>query len=86
MFKGYQMMQEIDEKALKRSLRIDARGIGIPSGAANIFIDHAVKDTLKTLKNKSVITEKDLNRALSKELKKYNADLAYVYQNRDTII
>ena len=79
-------MQEIDEKTLKRNLRIDAHGVGIPTGAANIFVDKTVKDALKSLKDKSIITEKDLDRAIVKELKKYNPDLAYVYKNRDTII
>ena len=79
-------MQEIDEKNIKRNLRIDAHGVGIPTGAANIFVDKTIKDTLKSLKGKPIITEKDLDRAIVKELKKYNPDLAYVYKNRDTII
>ena len=33
-----------------------------------------------------IITDADLTRAISKELKKYNKDFAYVYQNRDKII
>ena len=49
-------------------------------------VEGKIKDAKKTLKNKSIITEKDLERAITKELKKYHADLAYVYQNRDTII
>ena len=45
-----------------------------------------MKDAKKALKNRSIITEKDLNRVILKELKKYHADLAYVYENRDKII
>ncbi len=79
-------MQEIDEQLLLKELKIDAHGVGIPSGAAEIFAKRTIKDVKKTLKSKSIITEKDLERVIIKELKKYNADLAYVYQNRDTII
>lgn len=79
-------MKDFDEKSIIKDLKINAHGIGIPSGAAEIFAERAVKDAKKTLKDKSIITEKDLERALVKELKKYNKDLAYVYQNHDTII
>ena len=80
------MNTKFDEKSLKRSLKIDAIGVGIPTGSAEIFIDHTIKGVHKSLKSKSIITESDLKRAVIKELKKYNKDLAYVYQNRDKII
>ena len=75
-----------DEKELAKSLKIDAKGIGIPVGAAEIFIKNTIKDAKKSFKSKKLITDKDLERALYRELKKYNADLAYVYKNRSKII
>ena len=51
-----------------------------------IFIDKTLKAIQTTLKSKTIITDKDLDRAIIKELKKYNPDLAYVYENRDKII
>lgn len=71
---------------LKRELKIDAKAIGIPSGSATIFIKRTINDAKKSLKTKKSPTEKDIKRAITKELKKYNKDLAYIYQNRDTII
>ncbi|MBR5027008.1 hypothetical protein IKX64_00195 [Candidatus Saccharibacteria bacterium] len=79
-------MKTFNEKALKRDLLINAKALGIPSGAARTFVDKIVKNVSKTLKNKKIITESDLNRAVLKELNIYNADLAYVYENRDKII
>lgn len=79
-------MKDFDYKSLTEQLKIDARGLGIPDGAAELFIKNALESLKKTLKTKTIITEKDLNRLLAKELKKYNADFAYIYQNRDTII
>ena len=76
----------LDIKALTKSLKIDARAIGIPPGAAEIFIAKSIKDAIKSLKTKKIITDQDLTRAVTKELKKYHADLAYVYENRDKII
>ena len=79
-------MKDFDEKEIIKNLKIDARGVGIPEGAAEVFIARTMKDAKKSLKNRSIITEKDLNWAILKELKKYHADLAYVYENRDKII
>lgn len=80
------MIEHFDEKSLAKTLKIDAKAVGIPVGAAEIFVDNTIKSVKKQLKSKSIITNKDLERMVTKELKKYNADLAYVYQNRDTII
>lgn len=80
------MTQDFDETAIIKELKIDAHAVGIPSGAATAFINRALKDAKKSLKQKSIITDQDLKRALLKELKKYHADLAYVYEFRDKII
>ena len=79
-------MQDFDLTKLHKDLKIDARGLGIPIGAAEIFIDKSITHAIRSLKSKQIITEKDLTRAIVKELKKYNADFAYVYENRDKII
>ena len=79
-------MKDFDENEIKKDLKIDAHAVGIPEGAAEVFIERTMKDAKKALKNRSIITEKDLNRVILKELKKYHADLAYVYENRDKII
>lgn len=76
----------LDIEKIKKELAIDAHALGIPSGSATIFIERTLNDVIKTLKKHQIITEKDLNRAISKELKKYHPDFAYVYENRDKII
>ena len=80
------MDKSLDPTIIQKELKIDAKAVGIPSGAANIFIEKTIDLALKSLKNRKIITEQDLKRAITKELKKYNKDLAYVYQNRDKII
>ena len=79
-------MRDFDENEISHNLKIDAHAVGIPEGAAETFIERTIKDAKKSLKNRSIITESDLHRAILKELKKYHADLAYVYENRDKII
>lgn len=65
----------MDEKEIIKELKIDAKAVGIPVGAAEIFIKKALKDAGSLSDTKIV-----------KELNKYNKDLAYVYANRDKII
>lgn len=79
-------MHEFNPVKIAKELKIDAKAVGIPSGAAEVFIDKALATTEKKLSLKTIITEEDLKRILAKELKKYHKDLAYVYENRDTII
>ena len=79
----------MDDKTLeqlRKDLKIHAKAVGIPVGAAESFIDETLKTVQKSLKKKTIITQLDLDRLIVKELKKYNFDFAYVYQNRDKII
>lgn len=80
------MNQIFDEKTTRKELRIDAKGLGIPSGAADVFIDKTIMAAKQKIKSKKIITQNDLERIITTELKKYNADFAYVYENRDKII
>jgi len=79
-------MDEKTEKNLRKNLKFHARGLNIPDGAAESFIDNTLSAVKKSLKNKTMITEQDLARLVAKELTKYNTDLAYVYKNYDKII
>ena len=79
-------MKEFNEAELKKDLMLEAKALDIPVGSAEIFIKHTIRDAKKSLKNKKIITKADLERAVTRELKKYNQDLAYVYANRDKII
>ena len=78
--------KELNPDEIEKDLIIDARAVGIPEGAAEVFAQRTVKAAMKSLNKKSIITESDLHRAILKELKKYNHDLAYVYENRDKIV
>ena len=79
-------MDSTTGKNLIRDLKQTAKAIGIPEGAAEGFINAALPNIKKSLKNKSVITERDLNLLISKTLYKYHKDFSYVYKIRDIII
>ena len=76
---------DFDEKLIAKTIKTDAKALGLPSGSTDVFIKKTLESVKKSLKNKTIITEGDLNRLIVRELKKYHADLAYVYKNRDKI-
>ena len=80
------MIDEETTKALTKELKVNMKGLGIPIGAAEIFTSKIISEVKKQIKGKKIITEQDLNRYIATAAKKYNADLAYVYKNRDKII
>lgn len=73
-------------KSLHSELKVHTKALGIAPGAAEIFIDRSLKAAVKSLKSRKVVTKADLTRAVSKELAKYHADLAYVFKNYGKII
>lgn len=73
-------------KSIRSELKLHARALGIPSGAANDFIEETLKSVQKSLNKKSTVTSADINRLIVKNLKKYHADFAYVYEIHDKII
>ena len=79
-------MQDYNRRELAKSLKIDAKGLGIPSGAAEVFIEKTLNAVEKNFRHKKIVTERDIKGVIVKELKKYNKDFAYIYQNRDKII
>lgn len=80
------MIQDTMKKELTKTLLFHAKGLGIPEGAAEDFVKKSIAAAEKSLKQKSIITDLDLYHAVRKELKKYNSDLAYVYENYDKIV
>ncbi|MBQ9180807.1 hypothetical protein IJ135_01800 [Candidatus Saccharibacteria bacterium] len=71
---------------LAAELALHARAISLPDGSAELFIKETLKNVKKSLKNKHTITEQDLRRAVVKELQKYHADFAYVFEFCDIIV
>ena len=79
-------MENYSRQAIAKELKIDAKGLGIAPGAADSFIKKTLDAVEKNFKHKKIVTERDIRSAIAKELKKYNKDFAYIYQNRDKII
>ena len=81
-------MKELDfsKENLKAEILKDAKSLNLAPGFAATISDK-VSDAVEQKVNKlSTITKNDLERIVTSELKKYSADLAYIYHNRDKII
>ncbi|MBR3135158.1 hypothetical protein IKG54_01150 [Candidatus Saccharibacteria bacterium] len=77
---------KFSKNKLKEELLRESKVLGIQLGAAELLADRVVTEVEKWAKKRTMITEADLNRVVAREVKKYNVDLAYVYQNRGKII
>ena len=78
--------KNFERRDLAEELRRDSKSLGIPAGSADIIIDSVIESVCSWLEKRSLITKDDLERVVSRELDKYNKDLAYIYRNRDKII
>lgn len=73
------------ENILELILR-EAKSIGIRNGGAEIIAEKTASKIYDWAKKRSEITETDLNLKLANELKKYNADLAYLFEEKGKIL
>ena len=77
---------KLSKKKVHEEIKREARVLGIHSGTAEIIADKVTEKIMSWSKKRAVITEKDLNTRLAKEIKKYNEDLAYLFESKDKII
>lgn len=71
---------------LKQDILREAKKLKISETVAQTVADRTIEKVGKWIEKRAAVTNDDLNRQIAKELQKYNADLAYVYQNRGKII
>lgn len=71
---------------LKKDILHEAKLLKISETVAQTIAGRVAEKVEKWMEKRAAVTNDDLNRQLAKELQKYNADLAYVYQNRGKII
>lgn len=64
----------------------EARVVQLPMGTAEVIAEKVAEVTARWMKRRGAVTMSDLNRQVAKEMQKYSADLAYIYQNRGKII
>lgn len=75
-----------DEEKLKAEILAEAKRLHIAESTAEMMADKVVANVAKWVTKRATVTMDDINRRVALEMAKYNADLAYVYQNRGKII
>lgn len=74
------------EEKLREDILREARVLSKHMGAVNLVVEKVLPKIKAWVEARGEITEDDLNRVVSRELRKYDEDLAYVYENRGRII
>ncbi len=78
--------KEFSVEDLRKDILREAKILNISEPVAKTVAERVAGQLEKWTEKRAAVTEEDLNRQIAKELKKYNTDLAYVYQNRGKII
>ncbi|MBR5621351.1 hypothetical protein IKW75_02630 [Candidatus Saccharibacteria bacterium] len=73
------------ELVVKDLLR-QARALNIPAASAESYINAVAEKVDAWVKARGRVTESDINAIVAKEIKKYNEDLSFIYENRGKII
>lgn len=78
--------KEFSISELEKDILREAKVLGLSDSVAKMVAKRVCERIEKWTEKRSAVTDEDLNRQIAKELKDYNADLAYVYQIRGKII
>lgn len=78
--------ETFSEQKLRDEILLEAKALNLPVGTAEIIATKVAEKTAKWVMRRAAVTQDDINRRVAMEAKQYNADLAYVYQNRGKII
>ena len=75
-----------DVETLRKDILTEAKVLNLPSNTIRPIADKVAAQVAVWMAKRPAVTVDDLNRRIAMEIAKYNADLAYVYQNRGKII
>lgn len=79
-------LAKLSKKKVHDSIKREAKVLGIHAGTAEIIADKVTEKVITWSKKRSMITEDDLNQKLAKEIKRFNEDLAYLFESKGKII
>ena len=73
-------------KKLTNNILTNAKVLNLHQGAAKLFAEKTANAVAKWAENRPVLTQQDLDKKVTTELRKYNKDLAYIYKMKGKII
>jgi len=72
--------------ALKKQIMAEAKSLNIAEHWAEIIANKTVQHVDAWVKNRSIVTETDIDRIACSKLQELNPDLAYIHQNHGKIL
>ena len=76
---------KFSRKKLMKEIMREAKVLNLHMGAAEIMAGRVAANLAKKMEGRE-FTQHELDQKVARELKKYNPDLAYIYQHRGRII
>ncbi len=71
---------------LKKELLKEAKVLNVSEDVAKDYVEIVTEKVASWVKKRSKVTQADVDAIIAKEIKKYNKDLAFIYENRGKII
>lgn len=78
--------KQFSEVSLHRDIMREGRVLARHTGAMEMIADKVCKEVSKWVRERGEVTRADLDRVTAARLRKYDADLSYLYRNRGKII
>ncbi len=76
----------VSKDLVVKDLTRQVKALSIPVASAEKYLDVVAEKVCKWAEARGRITESDLNSEIAKQIRKYNNDLAFIYENRGKII
>lgn len=77
---------KFSEKALLKDILKEAKVLKISNETAGKYAKIVSGRVASWVDKRTTVTQPDINRQVAKEIKKYNKDLAFIYENKGKII
>jgi len=77
---------KLSESVIAKDILKEARVLKISNETAEKYVKIVSEKVTRWAEKRATVTRLDINRQIAKEIKKYNKDLAFIYEYRGKII
>ena len=78
--------ETFSKELVVKDIMKQARALNISQAAVEKYVDRVAEKVNGWVAARGKVTEDDINSIIAKEIKKYNRDIAFIYENRGKII
>lgn len=77
---------KLSKSIITKDILKEAKVLKISNETAEKYVKIVSEKVTNWAEKRATVTKSDINRQIAKEIKKYNKDLAFIYENRGKII